>query len=59
MRTAGAECAAAYEFYVAVSHITWSEVSPNGRGWPPGLLHALAVSLPGVLLMRALRLAGG
>jgi len=48
--------AAAYAFYVALSHLVWSEVSPQGRGWPVGLLQALALSIPGVLLLRARRL---
>jgi len=48
--------AAAYAFYVALSHLVWSEVSPRGRGWPMGLLQALALSIPGVLLLRARRL---
>lgn len=50
--------AAAYVFYVAASHVVWSEASPNGRGWPTGLVQALAISLPGVLLLRARRLPG-
>jgi len=48
--------AAVYAFYVALSHLVWSEVSPQGRGWPVGLLQALALSIPGVLLLRARRL---
>jgi hypothetical protein len=44
--------AAAYVFYVALSHLVWSEVSPNGRGWPIGLAQAAAISLAGVLLLR-------
>jgi hypothetical protein len=44
--------AAAYAFYVAVSHLIWSETSPNGRGWPAGLAQALGLSLPGLLLLR-------
>lgn len=47
--------AAAYVFYVAVSHIVWSEASPHGNGWPIGLAQAAAISIPGVLLMRARR----
>lgn len=46
-------CAAAYAFYVALSHLVWSEASPNGHGWPAGLLQAAALSVPGVLLLRA------
>jgi hypothetical protein len=50
-------CAAAYAFYVAFSHVVWSETSPNGRGWLVGLAQAAAISIPGVLLLRAHRLA--
>jgi hypothetical protein len=49
-------CAAAYAFYVAASHLVWSEASPNGHGWPAGLAQAVALSIPGVLLLRARRL---
>jgi hypothetical protein len=45
--------AAAYVFYVAVCHLVWSEASPHGRGWPIGLAQAVAISIPGVLLLRA------
>jgi len=45
--------AAAYVFYVAVSHLVWSEASPNGNGWRIGLLQAAAISVPGWLLLRA------
>jgi len=48
-------CAAIYLFYVALSHLIWSEVSANGQGWPMGLAQAAAISLPGVLLLRARR----
>ena len=47
--------AAAYAFYVAASHLVWSEVSPNGRGWIAGVAQALVLSIPGVLLLRARR----
>jgi len=50
--------AAGYAFYVALSHLVWSEASPNGNGWPVGLAQALAISIPGVLLWRAGRRAG-
>jgi len=43
--------AAAYAFYVAVSHLVWSESSPHGRGWRVGLLQMAALSLPGFLLL--------
>ena len=49
--------AAAYAFYVAASHLVWSEVSPNGRGWIAGVAQALVLSIPGVLLLRARRAA--
>lgn len=52
-----APCAAAYVFYVALSHLIWSEASPNGGGWPMGLLQALAISLPGMWLLHAHRAA--
>jgi hypothetical protein len=45
--------AAAYAFYVALSHLVWSEASPHGRGWPTGLLQAALLSIPGALLLRA------
>ncbi len=47
--------AAGYAFYIALSHLVWSEVSPNGRGWPTGLLQAAVLSVPGFLLLRAWR----
>ena len=47
--------AAAYAFYVALSHLIWSEASPHGQGWPMGLAQAAAISLVGVLLLRARR----
>jgi hypothetical protein len=46
------QSAAAYAFYVALSHLVWSEVSPNGHGWIAGLVQALALSVPGFLLLR-------
>lgn len=49
--------AACYAFYVALSHLVWSEVSPNGRGWAVGIAQALLFSIPGVLLWRAHRAA--
>ena len=49
--------AAAYAFYVALSHLVWSEVSPNGHGWIAGLAQALVLSVPGFLLLRARRAA--
>ena len=47
--------AAGYAFYVALSHLVWSEASPNGRGWRVGLVQAALLSIPGVLLWRAHR----
>ena len=51
------QAAAAYVFYVALSHLVWSEVSPNGNGWVVGLAQALVFSVPAVLLLRAGRAA--
>jgi hypothetical protein len=48
-----AHAAAGYAFYVAASHLVWSEASPNGNGWKIGLVQAAAFSLPGFLLLRA------
>ena len=45
--------AAAYLFYVAISHLIWSEASPNGRGWPIGLAQAIGLSIVGFSLLRA------
>lgn len=47
--------AAAYVFYVAFSHLVWSEASPHGRGWPMGLLQMAAISTIGVALLWASR----
>lgn len=47
--------AALYAFYVALSHLVWSEASPKGHGWIAGLAQAIALSIPGVLLLRAHR----
>jgi hypothetical protein len=49
-------CAAGYGFYIALSHLIWSEASPNGQGWPMGLAQAALFSVPGILLLRAHRL---
>jgi hypothetical protein len=48
-------CAAAYAFYVALSHLIWSEASPDGHGWLAGLAQAAALSVPGILLLRTRR----
>lgn len=50
--------AAGYAFYVALSHLIWSEASPNGHGWKAGLAQAAALSVPGFLLLRAHRRVG-
>lgn len=50
--------AAIYVFYIAISHLVWSEASPHGRGWPAGLLQAALIGVPGILLWRAGRRAG-
>ena len=47
--------AAGYAFYIAASHLVWSEASPHGHGWLAGLAQALLLSIPGVLLLRARR----
>lgn len=49
------QAAAAYVFYVALSHLIWSEASPNGRDWPAGLAQAAGISLLGWLLLRVRR----
>lgn len=43
---------AGYLFYVAFSHLVWSEVSENGRGWPVGLAQAICIAGSGYLLLR-------
>jgi hypothetical protein len=45
--------AACYAFYVALAHVVWSEVSPNGQGLAMGLLQAALLSIPGWVLLRA------
>ena len=45
--------AVAYVLYVAVAHLVWSVASPHGRGWPIGLLQALAIATVALLLHRA------
>jgi hypothetical protein len=47
--------AAGYVFYIALSHFIWSASSPNGYGWLSGLGQAFAISIPGILLLRARR----
>ena len=47
--------AAAYAFYVALSHLVWSEASPNGHGLRAGVAQMLALSLPGLWLLREAR----
>ncbi len=49
--------AAAYAFYIAFSHLVWSELSPNGHGWPVGLAQALGFCVPAWVLLRARRWA--
>jgi hypothetical protein len=44
--------AAGYVFYIALSHLIWNEVSPNGEGWRVGLYQAAAISVPGAVLLR-------
>jgi hypothetical protein len=49
--------AAAYAFYVALSHVVWGVTSPNGRGLAAGLVQGALFSIPGILLLRAHRRA--
>ena len=51
--------AAAYLFYVGLSHLIWSATSPLGHGWLAGLAYALAISALGVLLLRTRRPTAG
>jgi len=44
--------AAGYACYVAVSHVIWSEASPDGHGWPLGLLQGAGFSLLAVWMLR-------
>jgi len=44
--------AAAYLFYVAASHLVWSEASPHGHGWRIGLVQATVISALAYLLLR-------
>src|SRR6185369_1572995 len=43
--------AAGYLFYVAVSHVIWSEASPHGRGWPIGVVQAIVIGGTGYFLL--------
>jgi hypothetical protein len=45
--------AAVYVGQVAFSHLLWSELSPNGRGWPIGLIQAIAILFVALALWRA------
>ncbi len=45
--------ACVYVAQVAISHLVWSELSPNGRGWPTGLIQAVGITIIAVLLWRA------
>jgi hypothetical protein len=45
--------AVVYVLYAAVAHLVWSEASPNGCGWPIGLLQAVAMSRVAFFLHRA------
>lgn len=47
--------AAIYVGQVAISHLLWSELSPNGRGWPIGLIQAIAILFVALALWRARR----
>ena len=46
-------CAAAYAFYVALSHLVWNQTSPRGGGWSAGFLQAVVLSIPGFVLLRS------
>ncbi len=46
-----APSAAAYSFYIALSHLLWSGMSATGYGWLPGLGLALFFALPGAALI--------
>jgi hypothetical protein len=46
---------ALYLFYVALSHLIWSEASPNGRGWPIGLAQAAGFCALGAAFLRIQR----
>jgi hypothetical protein len=48
---------ALYLHYVALSHLIWSEASPNGRGWAMGLLQAAFFSALAIPFWRAHRAA--
>lgn len=50
--------AAGYAFYVALSHLVWNQTSASGRGWAAGVVQALLLSIPGLLLLRARPRAG-
>lgn len=45
--------AAVYVFQVALAHLVWSELSPNGNDWPIGLLQAVGISWIAFMLWRA------
>ncbi|HEU4428386.1 MAG TPA: hypothetical protein VFT98_06500 [Myxococcota bacterium] len=48
---------ALYLHYVALSHLIWSEMSDNGRGWPTGLLQAAVFSALAIPFWRQHRAA--
>ena len=45
--------AAAYEFYIAASHLVWNVTSPIGYGWASGVLQMVAFAIPAALLLVA------
>lgn len=45
--------AAVYVFQVALAHLVWSELSPNGNDWSIGLLQAVGISCIAFMLWRA------
>jgi hypothetical protein len=48
---------ALYLHYVALSHLIWSEASPNGRGWAMGVAQAALFSALAIPFWRAHRAA--
>lgn len=44
--------AAGYVLYAALCHLVWSEAGSHGRGWPVGLVQAVAISAVALVLLR-------
>lgn len=47
--------AAAYTFLIAVSHLVWSGLSPQGDGWLYGQLYLAVFSIPGFAILALAR----